>query len=94
MGRLDVRHTPDLRLKCVEHPNDGLGLKSGLIWGQSITAEIALKPRGDQSDSPMSTDRIYAPGNGSPAPLYKPASAVTSGGHPRENESLVNPESW
>jgi hypothetical protein len=89
MGRLDVRHTPDLRLKCVEHPNDGLGLKSGLIWGQSITVEcfreIALKPRGDQSDSPMSTDRIYAPGNGSPAPLYKPASAVTSVGHPMRN---------
>jgi hypothetical protein len=71
--------------------HDGLGLKSGLILGQPIATWIPLKPQSEQSDSPVSINRICAPGNGSPVPLYKPASAVTSRAHPMGTTNLVNP---
>jgi hypothetical protein len=43
--------------------DDGLGQKSGLILRRSIADLNCFNLRGEQSDSPTSTDGIYAPGN-------------------------------
>jgi hypothetical protein len=70
--------------------DDGLGQKSGLILGWSIADLNCFNLRGEQSDSPTSTDRIYAPGN------WVSRAAVQAGfgghieGHPRERENDVN----
>jgi hypothetical protein len=90
-----VPHGPSLRhpeqLGCLHIEDDGLGQKSGLILGRSITAAGLLrKLRGEQSDSPMSTDRICAPGNW----VSRAAVQAGLGGHierhPISGRSLVN----
>jgi len=44
-------------------PERGLPARIELGNGRSIAVLNCFKPRGEQSDSPTSTDRIYAPGN-------------------------------
>ena len=87
MGRLSRRSK---QLERPQTEDDGLGQKSGLILGRSIADLNCFNPRGEQSDSPTSTDGIYAPGN------WVSRAAVQAGfgghirGNTRERENAVN----
>jgi hypothetical protein len=70
--------------------NGGLGQKSGLILVGRLPLKIAFKQRGEQSDSPISINRICAPG------IWVSRAAVQAGlgGHieayPMDRQNAVN----